>query len=230
MKISMPRFIVFDLDHTLYNSDLANDVARDKLIEYLCLETSIKKDKIEAAYDVSRQKVKERLGNTASSHSRILYVSQTIRELEIKTKPSLLLMAEQIYWSNYMSQMIPRQGLLEFLQLARLHKISILLVTDLTLQIQLQKLLRLRLDDTFDFVFASEELGGDKKTGKPMEAIKQIIKEDITWFFGDLFTDFLIEKPENTFFHMDSKSLLLDRNVIAVSDFNKPFELLNKVI
>jgi FMN phosphatase YigB (HAD superfamily) len=153
-----------------------------------------------------------------------------IRELGIKPKPSFVLLAEQIYWSNYLSQIDVRKGLSSFIQLARLHQIPIFLISDLTLQTQLRKLLRLKLDDAFDFIFTSEEIGGDKKTGKPAKLLDSLIKEvDVTWFFGDVESDFLIKNGVNTFFHMDSKSLRLEKNTISITDYEKPFEFLKKI-
>jgi FMN phosphatase YigB (HAD superfamily) len=98
------------------------------------------------------------------------------------------------------------------------------------LQTQLRKLLRLKLDDAFDFIFTSEEIGGDKKTGKPAKLLDSLIKEvDVTWFFGDVESDFLIKNGVNTFFHMDSKSLRLEKNTISITDYEKPFEFLKKI-
>jgi FMN phosphatase YigB (HAD superfamily) len=230
MNLTSPNQIVFDLDHTLYDHQLPNKIAMEKLVEHLSNETSFPKDKIEIAYNAARISVKNSLGDTGSSHSRILYLNQMIRELGIKPKPSFVLLAEQIYWSNYLSQIDVRKGLSSFIQLARLHQIPIFLISDLTLQTQLRKLLRLKLDDAFDFIFTSEEIGGDKKTGKPAKLLDSLIKEvDVTWFFGDVESDFLIKNGVNTFFHMDSKSLRLEKNTISITDYEKPFEFLKKI-
>ena len=55
-----------------------------------------------------------------------------------------------------------RDGVLEFLDEIRLRNIKCGLITDLTANIQFRKLIRLGLEDKFDVITTSEEIGFDK--------------------------------------------------------------------
>ena len=78
----MKKLIIFDLDNTLYDYDKINDkcykIVIDNIIEKTCKSREIINNVIEQA----KLKLKRKLGNTASSHSRILYFQNICEELK----------------------------------------------------------------------------------------------------------------------------------------------------
>ena len=218
----LPDCIVFDLDETMYEYKDANDFANRKLIEFLSTETSVDTKELIQAFDSSRKNVKKRLGNTGASHSRLLYLNEMMRELQINPRPSFLLRAEQVFWSSYFQKMQLRKGLSEFIETARHNKIQLILVSDLTLQIQLKKLVALNLDSSFDLIFVSEELGGDKETGRPGEILLPMLdNKDCVWFVGDRTTDFIIHTAYNYFFNFGADFSEHGENIIQNPDYSK---------
>ena len=224
-----PDLIVFDLDNTLYKYDEANAHAEEKLLNFLSLEISTDKDVLTSTFKFARQKVKDRLGDTGSSHSRILYLNEMFRILELNPRPSFLLKAEQVFWSSYFQKMSPRPGLLDFMSFVRHLRIPLMLVSDLTLQIQLKKLIGLGLDNTFDVIFVSEELGGDKKTGVPLMNLQENYLTDINiWFVGDQPSDYIRIAENNKFFIFTDSANDATVNQFSITDFFALEKILKK--
>lgn len=219
-KPKKPQRIVFDLDDTIYSYNEPNEFANRKLYEFISSETSIDIREINQAFDSSRKIVKNRLGQTGSSHSRLLYLNEMMRVLHINPRPSFLLRAEQIFWSSYFQKMELREGLSEFIESARHSKIQLVLVSDLTLQTQLKKLIALNLDSAFDVIYVSEELGGDKETGCPAEILVSSLEhKNCTWFVGDRFSDFLLKSNSNYFFNFGNDDSSRGENIFHNPDY-----------
>ena len=77
-------------------------------------------------------------------------------------------------------------GAKDFLTNLSLARIKRYLITDLTTQVQLQKLIALDIADDFEFILTSEEAGADK----PSQQIFQIVAKQIpagatVWMIGD---------------------------------------------
>ena len=227
MKHKLPEAIVFDFDDTIYEYGAANRYAEAELLRFIRIETSLDAEQISNAYKEARIEVKKKLGDTGSSHSRILYINEMFRILHLNPRPSFLLKAEQIFWSKYMQQMKLRPGFQEFLATVRHLKIKLILVSDLTLQVQLKKLLALGLDSAFDEIYVSEELGGDKVTGIPIKHLKHrfAVYKSI-WFIGDKPHDFLEVSLENTFFIFGNDFSDVRESTQKISSFQE----LNKMI
>lgn len=225
---SKPEAIVFDLDDTIYSYSEPNEYANGKLLKFLVQETSMQTSEISKAYEQGRETVKRRLGETGSSHARLLYLNEMLRVLQVNPKPSFLLRAEQVYWSSYYQKMEIREGFQEVIEEARLQKIQLFLVSDLTLQTQLKKLIALNLDSTFDYIFTSEELGGDKVTGLPYSEILPLLeKMNCIWFVGDSETDFIVNHPNNYFFKFGNNARLEQKNIFQNANFLKMKKILD---
>lgn len=220
---SRPDLIVFDLDNTIYSYAEPNDYATEQLFKFLSQEISTEIPVLRAAFSTARLTVKQRLGDTGSSHSRLLYLNEMFRIMALNPRPSFLLRAEQVFWSSYMQKMTPKSGIEEFIATARHLKITLALVSDLTLQIQLKKILALSLDNAFDYIYVSEELGGDKKTGIPLRELKNLFQNNNgIWFIGDSHFDFLDIQDGNEFFVTGNAPLTVSKKGNTFTDY---FEL-----
>lgn len=202
LKVPRPSIIVFDLDNTLYDYDQPNTFATQILIEKISSQASIETLEVKSALEASRMNVKQRLGETASSHSRLLYIAEVYRLLNLNPVVEQFLNLEKLFWDSYLSQMQLFPGVDEFMQLLKKQDIPLALVTDLTSNIQYQKLMKLELDSCFDFILTSEEAGGDKSSGIPFEMLGNRIKLDLTnaWFIGDSENDHPINKKNRGHF------------------------------
>jgi FMN phosphatase YigB (HAD superfamily) len=187
LNLPRPSIIVFDLDNTLYDYDQPNTFATQTLIEKISSQASIETLEVKSALEASRVNVKQRLGETASSHSRLLYIAEVYRLLNLSPFVEQFLILEKLFWDSYLSQMQQFPGVNQFIQLLKKQDIPLALVTDLTSNIQYQKLMKLELDSCFDFILTSEEAGGDKSSGLPFELLSKICSAPLanTWFIGD---------------------------------------------
>lgn len=197
-----PKIAFFDLDNTLYSYEIAHEPAQKALVEYLGKQLGMKFGDVATHLEFARNKVKIRLGYIASSHSRLMYITQFLNDEEFISRPSLALSAEQVYWRTFMRYMKLFDGVKDLLTALRLKQCKTVLITDLSTSIQYRKILWLGLESYFDHTVTSEEAGGDKRSGKPEEMLKNLISVPIVdgWCIGDQDCDHLF-KESTVFFH-----------------------------
>ena len=182
-----PEAIIFDTDNTLYAYDPAHKAAMDAVYLKAEKKLGVSKKAFKKAFKEARDKIKSQLGETASSHSRLLYFQRTIENLGMKTQILLALDLEQTYWRVFLSNCILFPGVKNFMQLIKSVGIMTLNITDLTAQIQFRKLIYFELDNYFDYVVTSEEAGADKPDKRPFEIAieKAAIDPSKIWMIGD---------------------------------------------
>ena len=210
LKLPRPSIIVFDLDNTLYDYDQPNTFATQTLIEKISSQESIETSDVKSALEASRMNVKERLGETASSHSRLLYIAEVYRLLNLFPNAEQFLNLEELFWESYLSQMKLFPGVDEFMHLVKEENIPLALVTDLTSNIQYRKLVKLGLNSCFDFILTSEEAGGDKSSELPFELLRKFCSTPLegAWFIGDGEFDHPATSNSEAIFIRKAKSMM----------------------
>jgi FMN phosphatase YigB (HAD superfamily) len=223
-----PELAIFDLDNTLYDYGIANASGQDALNSFLSQHLGRKETEISHLLEESRLRVKHRLGSTASSHSRLLYIRDLLVQLGVYTNAAFALECEQVFWREYLKKTQLFPGVEELFSVMRLAKTRLVLVTDLSSQIQLRKLAWLGLDKTFEVIVTSEEAGGDKKTGLPEALLRDLVSPvDEMWSIGDQDWDHIFPGESKFFKKVDTGKLqLLEGNSYQFSDFN---ELLKEI-
>jgi putative hydrolase of the HAD superfamily len=182
-----PKAVIFDTDNTLYAYHgphaKATAAVEDKAARLLGVEVG----HVRAAFTQARAAIKQRLGATASSHSRLLYFQRGIELLGRKTQLLLTLDLEQTYWRTFLANCELYSGVREFVMALRSSGIGTAIVTDLTSQIQFRKIIYFGLDDGFDYVVTSEEAGADKPQDAPFRlAIDKLgLDPSQIWMIGD---------------------------------------------
>lgn len=171
----MYKAIFFDLDHTFYDYEACHGQALPITLNYLARTGGWPDDDVAKAYTIARKRVHGDLAGQGAAHSRLLYCQKAIEQLAGRTDPQLTLKAERIYWQTFLDTMKLREGSIEFLQKARRNRIQIVIVTNLTAQIQLKKLIQLKIDGLIDFLVSSEEAGQEK----PAPAIFKLALEKV---------------------------------------------------
>lgn len=213
LKFPRPLLIVFDLDNTLYDYDRPNTFATQVLIQEISSQTGIDTVEVKNTLDKSRINIKQRLGHTASSHSRLLYISEAYGLLKLKPAAELFLNLENLFWDSYLSEMELYPGVTDFLQLLKKQEIPLALLTDLTSNIQYRKLLKLGLSTSFDFILTSEEAGGDKSSGLPFDLLGKVSNIDLNyaWFIGDSDHDYPVTRKNQALFFRKVDSSLVPK-------------------
>ena len=183
----LPDAILFDTDNTLYPYDPAHAAAQKAVREKVVSTFSILPEDFDAAFNKARAQIKARLNNTASSHSRLLYLQRMLEIMGLGSQVLLALDFEQTYWRTFLSHAILFEEVKDLLDDLRLLGIPTAIVTDLTAQIQFRKVVYFGLDRYFDFIVTSEEAGFDKPHAAPFEIAleKMQPKGNNIWMIGD---------------------------------------------
>jgi FMN phosphatase YigB (HAD superfamily) len=198
--MEFPKIAIFDFDNTLYEYSKAHNAGTDALHDFLARELSLDIKELSQGLEISRQRVKNRLGYIASSHSRLLYIMDFMQTQKSSQRATLFLESEQVYWRAYLGNSELFDGVHALLTTLRYGRCKTFLVTDLTSNIQLRKLAWLGLERSFDLIITSEQAGGDKITGKPQQMLLNLVGEipPNSWTIGDSDGDHLF--PDKTLF------------------------------
>lgn len=183
----LPDAILFDTDNTLYSYDTAHSAAQNAVKEKVLRSLSVSPEDFDIAFSQARSEIKARLVNTASSHSRLLYLQRMLEIMGLGSQILLALDLEQTYWRTFLGNAILFDGVKEVLDDIRLLGIPTAIVTDLTAQIQFRKVVYFGLDHCFDFIVTSEEAGFDKPHEAPFKLALEKIrpKGKCIWMIGD---------------------------------------------
>ncbi len=187
MFANRPHAVLFDMDNTLYPYGPAHEAAARAVRSKVLRTLSVERKEFDAAAEDARSRIKERLGRTASSHSRLLYFQCTLEIMGLGSRVLLALDLEQTYWRAFLENAVLFNGVRELIDDFRLLDVPTALVTDLTAQIQFRKLVYWGLDNDFDCVVTSEEAGFDKPHEAPFRIALEKIRPagGVVWMIGD---------------------------------------------
>jgi len=185
--MQLPDAVLFDTDNTLYPYDPAHIAAQQAVREKVMKTFSISAKDFDAAFSQARKQIKIRLGETASSHSRLLYLQRMLEIMGLGSQVLLALDFEQTYWRTFLANANLFDDVKELLDDLRLLGIPTAIVTDLTAQIQFRKVVYFGLDNYFNYIVTSEEAGFDKPHEAPFRIAleKMQPKGGCIWMIGD---------------------------------------------
>ena len=183
----LPCAVLFDTDNTLYDYSPAHDAALEAVKEKFCSTFSIKEDEFFRNFQLARQGVKARLGKTASSHSRLLYIQSMLEMMGFGSQIMWALDFEQTYWRTFLTNTELFENVTEALEDLKRLGIPTAIITDLTAQIQFRKVVYFGLDHHFDYIITSEEAGFDKPHEAPFKLALEKMKPGTgnIWMIGD---------------------------------------------
>lgn len=157
----MIRAVIFDIDNTLYDYDNCHASAMNALQTFSCQKYHITANEFLRKFDKSKDIVKNQLGDTASSHNRMLYMQLFLEQICQKPASGALELYD-IYWDTILRQMEPYPYVIPLMQELKRNNITIGVLTDLTAHIQHRKLRNLGLTEYIDILVTSEEAGVEK--------------------------------------------------------------------
>lgn len=183
----MFKAVIFDIDGTLYSYAANDKIAVESLCEYAESVLHVEEGEFRTAYNEARRIVKEeRLRDGGARHSKVLFF-QTTLELLNKSAFNYVLEMYDVYWNNFLANMKPFDGVVNFIEKLKSIGVKISLCTDMTAHIQYRKIRRLGLENFIDFMVTSEETGQEKPARIMFElALKKLnVKAEDAAFFGD---------------------------------------------
>ena len=186
-NLKIPKAVIFDTDNTILDSITSDKFALKKVQKRAAKKLNISEKKFQNAFFKSRKEIKELLGYSASSHSRLLYFQRTIEHLGFGSSIFLSLDFEQTYWREFLLNSELYENIEDLLGFLKSKKIKTANITDLTAQIQFRKMVYFGLDNYFDFVVTSEESGEDKPSKKTFDLVLKKLSFDPEeiWMIGD---------------------------------------------
>jgi putative hydrolase of the HAD superfamily len=156
------RGLLVDLDDTLYDYAPAHRAGLAAVIPKVAHALGVDEPTAERAWDVARDATKARLGATASSHSRVLYLSEVVHALGRIDTLAEVRAWDRAYWEAFLDMARLRPGATDLLREFRGRGGKVAIVTDLVLEVQIWKLERFGLLPHIDALAASEEVPRDK--------------------------------------------------------------------
>ncbi len=161
----MIKAVVFDLDGTLYDYNALDKEAFGRVGELVRERLGVSEEQYGEAFMRARKSTKKKLGETATSHSRMLYFQKTLEYLDIRPLYLTLEMYET-YWGLFLEKMTLYPGARKLLDALHDKYIRVAVCTDLLAHIQHRKLKALGMMDDVDCLVTSEEAGVEKPSPK----------------------------------------------------------------
>ncbi len=182
-----PSCVLLDFDNTLYDYASCNRAGMEAARSLAQSLLNIAAGDFDQCFADARSELKARLGATASSHSRLLYFQRTVERAGFASQPFAVLQLEQAFWRAYLDAAVLFPQALDFLDDLRIAGVPSVILTDLTAQIQMRKMILLGIDRAVDWIVTSEEVGHDKPSplGFELALAKLGGVEGPVWFIGD---------------------------------------------
>lgn len=182
-----PDIILLDLDDTLYSYEEAHLKAMAETEKQFVSQIGDVSKNFKKKYAKARREVKVRLTNSTSSRNRLLYFQEIFEELGMGTSVENVLNLENTYWLSLLKNARLFKGVIDFLEIARINSIPISIITNLSAQIQFQKLLYFGIHDYFKFIITSEQVGVEKPHNEIFEFAMQKHESprENVWMIGD---------------------------------------------
>lgn len=182
-----PACVLIDLDNTLYPYEPSHHAGTQAVRKLAADVLGIAQTDFDRCFADARSEIKARLGDQASSHNRLLYFQRTLERAGLATRPLESLQFTQAYWLAYLDAVTLFPQVVDFLDDLRLADVPAVIVTDLTAEIQMRKIIALGLDAHIDWVVTSEESGHDKPHPASFELALAKLGgvEGPVWMIGD---------------------------------------------
>ncbi|MGD9811784.1 MAG: HAD family hydrolase, partial [Sphingobium sp.] len=132
-----PSCVLLDLDNTLYSYAPCNEAGMAAAADLAQRQLNLAPADFAQCFRDARAQLKADLGKTASSHNRLLYFQRTLERAGFASQPGIALQLEQAFWRGYLDAIDLFPGVLPFLHDLRIAGIPVVIVTDLTAQIQM---------------------------------------------------------------------------------------------
>ena len=155
----MFQYILFDLDNTLYDFELANQNALNQVWSQLSQEFKINLEQLQQQYILEKKKFQNYCQN-ASSHHKLIHLKKIFEHYHLDM--TQLNNYYQLYLESFNQSIQLYPQVLEFIQLCHDHHIKMYILTNNTCREQLERLQKMNMMSYFQKIYTSEEFGIEK--------------------------------------------------------------------
>lgn len=156
----MIKTVIFDIDNTLYSYDAAHDVAFSALLDYAERELWMTRSRFIELHKDMKKHLEGQMGKVATIHNRIIRYQNLLEQAGLPISHALTM--HHIYWDTLIGASVPTEGAAEVMAELKKRGIRIGIGTDMTAELQFEKLRHLGLLDYIDFMVSSEEAQAEK--------------------------------------------------------------------
>lgn len=152
--------LFLDLDDTLYNYKESHNIAIQKVFSKESFgydEKTFKK-----VYRDARTYITKKLSPSGTCRSRYLAFLKIAEDKNLKNPFLIARELDQYYWSSLIESIHPFDYVSPLIKWAKQSEIKIAIISDMTTDIQIQKIIRLNLHNVIDFLVTSEDVGTEK--------------------------------------------------------------------
>ena len=154
------KAVFFDLDNTLYSYDRAHSAAYSAMLELASRSLSISTERLEALHAEASAVLKERCGGGSAIHNRLIRY-QILLELAGLPIAHALPLAQR-YWQVFLDRLEPEPGAFSALRRLKAMGLRLGVGTNMTADLQFEKLRRLGFLGELDCLVTSEEVNAEK--------------------------------------------------------------------
>lgn len=186
-----PQYILIDIDDTVYNYLKIHKDSVKHCYEINANKLGMSFKRFNNLYIKAKKIIKLNNENRAASHSKINYFKNLLYLNGNFYNSYLSLKLHTDYYNFFFKNIKLRPYAKKFLKLAKEKKIKVIAITNMTSEIQLKKLAKLKIDDLFFDVLTSEEVGIEKPNKRIFEyAIKKYkLNNSKVWMIGDSYVN-----------------------------------------
>ena len=156
----MFNYILFDFDNTIYDYDISNCIAFDKLIKELDSEFKIDNEQLVKTYSREKRKYQNCCYNTASSHNKYIQIKKLFDIFNLDL--TRLDYYYNLYNTSFNNSIELYPNCLDFIKFCKSKSIKLYILTNNLCKVQLDRLKNLQIMDYFDKIYTSEEFGIEK--------------------------------------------------------------------
>ena len=157
----MIKEVIFDIDGTLYDYDKGHAEGMARMKAYAEKELGISGEEYAAEYKRMNAVIKERVGDSAVTHSRSIRIQNMLEQWGKPIFPHLEKLYH-LYWDGLLEVSEAEPGSLEAIRELRDMGVRIGIGTDMTAMMQYKKLERLGFAPYVDHIVTSQEAGHEK--------------------------------------------------------------------
>lgn len=221
--------VLIDLDNTLYDYDGAHNAALIKALAYLAELSGITIEQMNHDYNSATAETHLNLGNTASSHNKILNFQKLCEKYVVDY--THLLKMENIYWETFNASVKLNENVIQLLNFFKEHSVKMCLITDYVLVYQLNKLDSLGILNYFNRIVSSEEVGTEKPNPRMFQRALDklnLTKDDVLMLGDNYHKDILGAKAAGIYGLWFNKLWQHDyigvtQNYVEFNDFNQMY-------